>query len=52
MKWWVQDGTYVALSGPLLSRDDLVNMAASVVRAAVAPFAKGTPIHSPTMAAP
>jgi hypothetical protein len=50
--WWVQDGTYVELSGPQLTRDDLVNMAASVVRATVAPLAKGTPIPAPTMATP
>src|SRR5207245_6910353 len=29
--WWVQDGTYVALSGPRLDRDDLVRIAASAV---------------------
>lgn len=32
--WWVQEGTYVALAGPQLTRDDLLKIAASMSKTA------------------
>jgi hypothetical protein len=33
--WWEQDGTYVAVSGPHLTKDDLVKIASSMSATAV-----------------
>jgi hypothetical protein len=41
--WWVQDGAYVALSGPRLDRDDLVRVAASAAARPVRLPATGGP---------
>jgi hypothetical protein len=32
--WWQQDGTYIAVSGPHLTKDDLVKVAASMSKTA------------------
>lgn len=48
--WWQQEGTYVALSGPHLTRDELVKSADSMSK--TADLRAGEPASAPTATAP